>query len=173
MFRTSRPGDSVSSYPERIVLRRQEEGARLFGHKGHKNKLLLMKENQISQVKKFIAFLYVGRCKGLGSRKSFLWCVPQVSGASVQFPLGSRRQWLKSDDSRWQEFLPSWLPSELISLPLPAAAIAGDLAQMVKCLSAIQETRLRSPRWEDPLEKEMATHFQYSCLENPMDGGAW
>ena len=26
---------------------------------------------------------------------------------------------------------------------------------------------------EDPLEKEMATHFQYSCLENPMDRGAW
>ena len=36
--------------------------------------------------------------------------------------------------------------------------------------------------WDDPQEKEMATHFlleilewvlQYSCLENPMDGGAW
>ena len=25
--------------------------------------------------------------------------------------------------------------------------------------------------WGDPLEKEMAT--QYSCLENPMDRGAW
>ena len=23
------------------------------------------------------------------------------------------------------------------------------------------------------LEKAMVTHFQYSCLENPMDGGAW
>ena len=28
--------------------------------------------------------------------------------------------------------------------------------------------------WEDPLEEGMATHFiQYSCLENPMDRGAW
>ena len=27
--------------------------------------------------------------------------------------------------------------------------------------------------WEDPLEKEMATHFQYSCLKNSMDRGAW
>ena len=27
--------------------------------------------------------------------------------------------------------------------------------------------------WEDPLEEEMATHSQYSCLENPMDRGAW
>ena len=27
---------------------------------------------------------------------------------------------------------------------------------------------------EDPLEESMATHpLQYSCLENPMDRGAW
>jgi len=25
----------------------------------------------------------------------------------------------------------------------------------------------------DLLEEEMATHSQYSCLENPMDTGAW
>ena len=25
----------------------------------------------------------------------------------------------------------------------------------------------------DPLEEGMATLFQYSCLENPMDRGAW
>ena len=29
------------------------------------------------------------------------------------------------------------------------------------------------PEWEVLLEKEMATHFQYSCLENSMDGGIW
>ena len=46
---------------------------------------------------------------------------------------------------------------------------------MVKNLPAMQETRLR------PLGKEMATPtsvfllhpLQYSCLENPMDSGAW
>ena len=27
--------------------------------------------------------------------------------------------------------------------------------------------------WEDPLEEVMATPLQYSCLENPMDTGAW
>ena len=27
--------------------------------------------------------------------------------------------------------------------------------------------------YADRLEKEMATHLQYSCLENPMDRGAW
>ena len=29
---------------------------------------------------------------------------------------------------------------------------------MVKSLPGIQETQARSPVWEDPLEKEMATH---------------
>ena len=46
------------------------------------------------------------------------------------------------------------------------------MAQMVKRLPAMQETWVRSLGQEDPLEKEMATH-QYSCLENPMDRGAW
>ena len=42
-----------------------------------------------------------------------------------------------------------------------------------KDLPAVQETCVRSLGQEDPLEKEMATPLQYSCLENPMDGGAW
>ena len=29
---------------------------------------------------------------------------------------------------------------------------------MVKCLPAVQETWVRSLGWEDPLEREMATH---------------
>ena len=37
----------------------------------------------------------------------------------------------------------------------------------------MQEMRFQSLGQEDPLEKEMATHFQYSCLEKPMDRGAW
>ena len=32
------------------------------------------------------------------------------------------------------------------------------MAQMVKRLPAMQESRVRSLGWEDPLEKEMATH---------------
>ena len=32
------------------------------------------------------------------------------------------------------------------------------MAQTVKCLPAIQETWVRTLGWEDPLEKEMATH---------------
>ena len=36
----------------------------------------------------------------------------------------------------------------------------------------MKEMQVRSLGWEDPLEKEMATHSSYSCLENPMDRGA-
>ena len=32
---------------------------------------------------------------------------------------------------------------------------------------------VRSLGWEDPLEKEMATQFQYFCLGNSMDREAW
>ena len=50
------------------------------------------------------------------------------------------------------------------------------VAQRLKCLPTMQETWVRSLGREDPLEKEMAGNgntLQYSCLENPMDGGAW
>ena len=53
--------------------------------------------------------------------------------------------------------------------------LIGDslVAQRLKRLPGMQETQVRSLGWEDPLEKEMATHSQYSCLEDPMDGEAW
>ena len=47
------------------------------------------------------------------------------------------------------------------------------MAQLVKNLPVVQETQDQSLGWEDPLQKEMATHSSYSCLENPVDGGAW
>ena len=43
---------------------------------------------------------------------------------------------------------------------------------MVKNLPAMQETQVQSLGQEDPLEKEMATYFQDSCLENSLDRGA-
>ena len=43
---------------------------------------------------------------------------------------------------------------------------------MVKNLPAMKDTQARSLGWEDLLEKGIAT-LQYSCLENPMDRGAW
>ena len=47
------------------------------------------------------------------------------------------------------------------------------VAQKLKRLPGIRETRVRSLGREDPLEKENGTRLQYSCLENPMEGGAW
>ena len=47
------------------------------------------------------------------------------------------------------------------------------MAQTVKNLPAVQEAWVRSLGGEDPLEQGMATPLQYSCLENPMDRGAW
>ena len=35
------------------------------------------------------------------------------------------------------------------------------------------EIWVQSLGWEDPLEEGIATHSSYSCLENPMDRGAW
>ena len=47
---------------------------------------------------------------------------------------------------------------------------ASPVAQSVKSLPAMLETRVQSLGWKDPLEKEMTTHS--SILENPMDRGA-
>ena len=47
------------------------------------------------------------------------------------------------------------------------------MAQRLECLPAMQEMWVRSLGWEDPLEKEMATHSSISGLKNPMDKGAW
>ena len=51
------------------------------------------------------------------------------------------------------------------------------MAQVVKNMPSVQEpqeVQVRSLGWKDPLEEDMATNsLQYSCLENPMDRGAW
>ena len=47
------------------------------------------------------------------------------------------------------------------------------VAQMAKNRLAMQETQVQSLSREDPLEKEKVNLLQHSCLENPMDRGAW
>ena len=52
------------------------------------------------------------------------------------------------------------------------------VAQTVKNLPAMQETRVRSLGWEDPLEKGMATHsnilaWRISGTEGPGSQGPW
>ena len=41
------------------------------------------------------------------------------------------------------------------------------MAQTVKNLPAVQETQIQSLRWEDPLEKEIATHSRTLEWEIP------
>ena len=57
---------------------------------------IMLKENQISQVKEFSTFLCMGRCRNLGSLKSFLWYAPHSLGPhyplftyGVSFPRGT------------------------------------------------------------------------------------
>ena len=40
-------------------------------------------------------------------------------------------------------------------------------------MQEMQETRIRSLDWEDPLEEEMATNSSILAWKNPMDKGAW
>ena len=47
------------------------------------------------------------------------------------------------------------------------------VAQMVKNLPAVQETRVQSLGWEDPPGERNGNPLQHSCLENSMDRGAW
>ena len=45
--------------------------------------------------------------------------------------------------------------------------MASLVAQTIKCLPGMQETRVRSLGWEDPLKKEMATHSSILTWEVP------
>ena len=47
---------------------------------------------------------------------------------------------------------------------------ASLVAQTVKRLPAMQETRVQSLGWEDPLEKEMATHSSILAWKIPWLG---
>ena len=51
-------------------------------------------------------------------------------------------------------------------------SLASLVAQIVKNLPAMQETRVQSLGWEDAGEGN-GNPLQYSCLDNPMDRGAW
>ena len=44
---------------------------------------------------------------------------------------------------------------------------ASLVSQMVKYLPAMQETKIQSLGWEDPLEKGMATHFSILAWRIP------
>ena len=62
-----------------------------------------------------------------------------------------------------------WGQKELDVTEATEHACLQRVAQMVKNLSTVQETWVRSLGWEDPLEKGMATHS--SILLNSMERG--
>ena len=46
-------------------------------------------------------------------------------------------------------------------------SLASLVAQRIKRLPAMQETQVQSLGWEDPLEKEMATHSNILAWRTP------
>ena len=50
---------------------------------------------------------------------------------------------------------------------------ASLVAQTLKRLPLMRETRVRSLGWEDSAGEGNGNPLQYSCLENPMDREAW
>ena len=50
---------------------------------------------------------------------------------------------------------------------VPTISEASLVAQSVKNLPAVQETRVQSLGWEDPLQKEMATHSSILAWKIP------
>ena len=100
-------GDSISDSSEKLLWegKRGARMYRLLQQRADRNikRLLLIKENQITQGKEFNTFLFTGRCKSLGSQKSFLWYASQLPGASIlyfhflSFLRSKHREWLQSD----------------------------------------------------------------------------
>ena len=77
-----------------------------------KKKVLLIKGKQVSWVKEFSTVLCMGRCKSLGSLKSFLSYESQLSGTSIlwfshhELPWAQYREWLQSDGSEITDTFP-------------------------------------------------------------------
>ena len=101
-------------------------------------------------------------CIGEGNGNP-LWCSclenPRDGGAwwAADYGVAQSRTQLK------------WLSSSSSSIYTLGASL---VAQMVKNLTAMQETWVRSLGWEDPW-KRACNPLQYSCLKNPLDRGAW
>ena len=61
----------------------------------------------------------------------------------------------------------------LVSPPLLLGSPGGSAVKNLPAVQVTQKTWVWSLGQEDPLEKEMATPLQYSCLGNPTDRRAW
>ena len=61
----------------------------------------------------------------------------------------------------------------LLHTQVTFALCSALVAQLVKNLPAMQETRVQSLGWEETLVEGYGNPLQYSGLENPVDRGAW
>ena len=61
----------------------------------------------------------------------------------------------------------------LVLFPYRKPSGASLVAQVVKNLPAMWETWVRSLKWEDPLEEDMATHSSILAWRIPTDKGDW
>jgi len=143
------PRSSISSNPERTAPRSKGGDPKyievLQPRAGSLNiKLLsLIKENQISQVKEFSAFLYMRRYKSLGSgNHSFAMHLSYLGPVSCVFlfwvsPGLTIGNGCSLTAARWQEFFLSWVPTVLNGSRW-RAAITSDCD--IVCLLTWQET---------------------------------
>ena len=75
----------------------------------------------------------------------------------------------------WCRVRSSWQihsPGQLL-WPEVNTHLASLVAQRLKCLSAMQDTRGSIPGLGRCPGEGNGSPLQYSCLENPIDGGAW
>ena len=66
-----------------------------------------------------------------------------------------------------------WIISSDLLLSYLYLFWASLVAQRLKRLPAVWETWVQPLGWEDSPGERNGNPLQYSCLENPMDGGAW
>ena len=59
------------------------------------------------------------------------------------------------------------------SIAIPHWICPSLVAQTIKCLPTMRETWVQSPGLGRSSGEGNGTPLQYSCLENPMDRGAW
>ena len=105
------------------------------------------------------------------------WPSPDRRFSSVFWSTQDQRliaDWLllsESSEVYWS-FLPNSSKLLIIACSSPTGG-ASLVAQTVKNLPAMQETQVRSLGWEDPLEKEMATHSSIIAWRIPQTGVCW
>jgi len=92
-------------------------------------------------------------------------------GTSTLFSIAAIVLYIPTNSTQVFQFTPSLLT--LIPFFIITILRASVVAQRLKCLPAMRETRVPSRGQEDSPGAGNGNPLQYSCLENPMDGGAW